>query len=198
MNSENIIFLPGLAADSRMFHKLKPAFPEAVYIDWIPALKGESLLSYAGRLSREIPKGEYLIAGASFGGIIGLHLAEYLNCRGCVLIGSVSSPRQISWTKKLVLKSGLLQRSFLSSGNKGYRRQLNGKKGEFISWAYSQLGRWKERKLQCPVYHIHGSKDSIFPLKKLKADKVLNGGHNIIHSHPEEITVYIKEVSSKL
>ena len=50
-----LVFLPGLAADDRMFHSVKSQFP-GIYVNWIPPQKGESLNCYAGRLTKNFSK----------------------------------------------------------------------------------------------------------------------------------------------
>jgi hypothetical protein len=67
----------------------------------------------------------------------------------------------------------------------------------FIKWAVNEILNWKNDQAPAPLYHLHGSADRIFPLKKVKADVVVpNGGHLMIMNRANEVSKYVQEVLS--
>jgi pimeloyl-ACP methyl ester carboxylesterase len=171
-----IVFMPGLAADERIFHSIKDTFIESTVLEWIEPNKGELLSEYAQRLKSSLsPEEEYFIIGVSFGGIVALELSKHIVCSGCLLIGSISSPKSISFTKRQVLKlfrmdskkivkgARFLQENFSSSNHLRAKNRRFIRNGEFYSWAYGAISKWTAPELTIPLYHIHGTEDDVFP-----------------------------------
>src|SRR4051794_30719168 len=93
-----LILLSGMAADERLFAPQRAAFPHLVVPAWIEPLAKEPLPAYAARLARQVDPGRpCIVGGASFGGLVALEMAHYLQARACVLISSVRSPRELPW-----------------------------------------------------------------------------------------------------
>ena len=63
-----LIFLPGLGADHRLFAPQAGVFENLTVPPWIPPCRDESLQQYAARLAETIePKGPYVLGGVSLG-----------------------------------------------------------------------------------------------------------------------------------
>ncbi|HLP06694.1 MAG TPA: alpha/beta fold hydrolase [Opitutaceae bacterium] len=93
-----IFVMPGMGADHRMY--AAPAWhtlPDARFLDW-PAYRGEnSIGAIATRViaEAEIHDGDTVI-GSSLGGIVACEIANRLQLRSLVLIGSAQSPSEIA------------------------------------------------------------------------------------------------------
>ncbi len=90
------ILLSGLGADDAMFAPQKMAFPELIVPSWFEPYPHETLDAYAERMVQEIGTIDETtwIGGASFGGIMALHMAEHSQPKGVILLGSVRTPAQ--------------------------------------------------------------------------------------------------------
>ena len=200
----NLVFLPGLAADDRMFHNLKQDFPEAIFFNWIQPIENENLQNYVQRLVSKLAKDkEYFLVGASFGGIVAQEMSKVINTQGILIIGSLRGSDNFSFLQKLYLEAfsrkSMVNLLTLNRQSRVQKRRLSGRQGQFLRWAYGQLKNWKSSKIHIPVYHIHGTDDNVFPIDRVNPDRVVNGGsHNLLHSHPQEVKRYLGEVLRKV
>ena len=90
-----LVLLSGLAADARIFTPQKVAFPQLHCPAWLPPHHQESIDDYAKRLAAKFDAGPCIIGGASFGGIVALHMAKHVDAQAVILIGSIKSPSQL-------------------------------------------------------------------------------------------------------
>jgi pimeloyl-ACP methyl ester carboxylesterase len=65
----------------------------------------------------------------------------------------------------------------------------------FIRWASRALIEWSfTGELPCPVYHLHGDRDRLLPLAKVRADRVVEGaGHLLTLTHPDVVNAFLLE-----
>ena len=206
-----ILFLPGLSADERMFHSIRNDFKHSQVLNWIEPKYKEPLSDYAYRLKQELKNDrKYFIVGVSFGGIVALELSKHINSTGCLLVGSISSPYGISFSnrqllklfrldsKKIIEASKFLHKRFSKYSPNHLRsktRIFTGTKARFYSWAFEELSKWKPERINTPIYHVHGSNDEIFSINRVRPTKIIDGGkHNIMLSHSDVISRYIKEI----
>jgi hypothetical protein len=76
-----------------------------------------------------------------------------------------------------------------------YRKNLDIK---YSNWAVNAILNWKNKSVPRNLYHIHGDKDRIFSIKKIKADyTVRNGGHLMIMQHAAEVNKCINAILQK-
>lgn len=91
-----VYLLPALGTDERLFNSLRTAYPEIVTPPWIAPQRRESLASYAERLAATLPRDRpCYVGGVSFGGMVALELTRHLPARGCLLISSIRSAREL-------------------------------------------------------------------------------------------------------
>ncbi|MET0244527.1 MAG: alpha/beta hydrolase [Flavitalea sp.] len=222
MNSEirdtQVIYcLSGLGADSRVFDKLELPGISLVHLEWlIPIGKEESLHDYAVRLSQSIKHENPVIFGLSFGGMMAIEISRLINVKAVILISSIKSATELPvWMKllgkckaykilpnrKLASIPGMnlfrpVQNFFLGAtapeeiaiANE-FRDSVN---PLYLKWSLGQILRWKNDFQPPMVFHLHGDKDKIFPITRLKASHVIrNGGHFMVMSHASEISPII-------
>lgn len=209
-----LMLFSGLAADDSVFWPQKVAFPELTLPRWLDPLPRESLEAYCKRWASELaPCAPNIIGGASFGGIIALEMAKYLQPAAVILIGSVrkcsdmpSYVRGLSPVRKLVpllpwrvlqtLAAGINCRLFAKQFPhvSGVVQQFSNADRNVLRWSIQQLLAWQgPPQMDCPIYQIHGSHDRILPMRQ-GAEQVANGGHVISLTHPKEVNAFIQGI----
>lgn len=216
-----LILYSGMGADQRMFAAQLAAIPELHVPDWLPPKRNETLRQYARRMAAGLdPRQPCIIGGASFGGFLALEMLPFVNAKACLLVGGVRTPDELPWHLKLVRPLAPLCRLvpfqlFLwAAGFLGFtygwlmpRRireflQLGGSlDANFFAWASQAVLTWGREgpppATTVPIYHIHGERDRILPIKLTKPTEVVpKGGHIIAVTHPEQVTAFIRRHDS--
>jgi pimeloyl-ACP methyl ester carboxylesterase len=206
-----LILLPGLGGDTRLFDSQRPAFPELITLNWIEPKKNEPLADYAARYAKVIDPGQpCFIGGVSFGGVVALEVASHLAARECFLIGSIRSTNQMPWRLKvlrpisdLIILPRLASPWLLSLGGnwlnpiaRGALHQLKDADRKFLQWAAGAILSWTPSAgvADVPVVQIHGTRDRVFPIGRVSADKTIPGaGHLVSLTHSKAVNQYLRE-----
>lgn len=211
-----LILFSGLAAGPEVFEQQLRTFPQLLVPAWPKPEAGDTLESYCRRLADDLrPHGPAVLGGASFGGVIALHVAKHLRPRAVVLIGSVRSPaelprrvrycRPLKWLVPL-LPVRMAQNLFApvipamlgcrSSHLPALVRQFRNSDPAVFRWSLARLLDWNEApRLDCPVFHVHGERDMILPCRNTRPDCVIaGGGHVISLTHSGEVDEFIRSV----
>jgi len=209
-----VYFISGLAADSRVFiHIRLPQGFEIVHLDWIPPQKDESLSHYAVRLGEKIDTSEpFALVGLSMGGMIATEIAKKYPPFALILFCSVPThthmPGYFQWAyflrlHKLVPVAALklasrLKRGFTADNVTDQRlikQIIQESDPAFIRWAIHAILSWKNEVIPSPLWHIHGSKDGILPIRYTKPTHQVQGGnHLMIMSKANELNLFLKEI----
>ncbi|MGY4385956.1 pimeloyl-ACP methyl ester carboxylesterase [Pedobacter sp. UYP24] len=208
MMMTKIYFVSGLGADSRAFRKL--VFPkqfELVHLNWISALRNESLVAYAERLSLGIDTSNpFYLVGLSFGGMLATEIAKKLYPIHTFLISSTPVYKDLPWYFKAAGSIALqraIPEALLKSGNTIGLKFLGAKTTDerkllkqlvldsdpaFIKWAMSCILNWRNNERPGNLTHIHGTADNILPIKYTHPDFVIKGGgHFMVYANAKEI-----------
>ncbi|EMI18239.1 hypothetical protein RMSM_04843 [Rhodopirellula maiorica SM1] len=218
-HSPPLILFSGLAADANVFTPQKVAFPQLVVPTWPKPQPNDTLDSYCDRLAENLRShGDAIIGGASFGGIIALHVAQRHRPLGVILIGSVRSPAELSRIAKLsrplkplvpLIPVRLLQFSCIPLTTKiasrvsrhlsGLARQFRGSDPTVFKWSLARILDWNTSPVvECPVFHIHGDRDRVLPMRYTQPDTVVaGGGHVISLTHPADVNKFIRSAIAK-
>ncbi len=209
-----VYFISGLAADCRVFKHIKlPAGYEVIYLDWIFPLENESLQAYAYRMAEKIDTAEpFSLVGLSMGGMIATEIANKFNPAACILLSSAPTHKQMpgyfKWAYMLklhrIVPIGLLQKiSVLKRGlapdnneDKELLRQvIKDSDPAFIRWAMNAILCWKNEAVPATLWHIHGNKDGILPIRWARPTHQVQGGnHLMIMSKARELNAFLSEV----
>lgn len=203
---KHIYCISGLGADERAFSKFEFPGHETHFINWIIPLKNEAIHDYATRLTLQIHNQNPILIGLSFGGIMCIEISKHLPVEKIILISSIKTFREMPWwmrfSGRLKLNRIFPMRSFkliepLENYNLGletkeeyemvrfYRKNID---INYSNWAINQILNWKNEWLPENLFHIHGNKDRIFPIKKIVADHIVNrGGHLMIMNKSDEV-----------
>ena len=213
---KTIYCISGLGADERAFSKLVVHGYQLKVIKWLMPLADESVQDYAKRMRAEITEADPVLMGLSFGGMICTEIAKQVPVKKIIIISSIKSAAELPlWLKtaaKLRLNKILplrstkltepLQNRILGVSTpeeKNLVRQFR-KKADlpYTNWAVHQAINWKNDWEHPEIFHIHGDRDNLFPIKYVKPTFVVkNGGHFMIMNRAEEVSYYINDILSK-
>ena len=210
-----LILFSGMGADATVFEPQRLAFPNLTVPSWPRPEDGDDLSTYCARLAAETDPGcPCFVGGASFGGIVALEVAQHLDARACFLIGSVRSPKQLPPRIRILRSLGfglglipiaMLQHSIAVSAQQGrdvagphltgLLRQFSSADADVLRWSARQILNWNATYDDgVPVFHIHGDRDRVFPIRYTTADEVVpGGGHVISLTHGAAVNAFLRK-----
>ncbi|HEY5746117.1 MAG TPA: alpha/beta hydrolase [Chryseolinea sp.] len=214
---KTLYYISGLGADERVFRYLTLPGIDQKHIKWVEPKKQERLSDYCKRLIPQIDlERGVILVGMSFGGIVAQEISKIIKTDKVIIISSVKSEREFDWQLNMVrvlklyrlVPSPLLRWSNLLTGDYYFGTQsklesdllkqiIKDSDMPFTQWAIAEIMRWKNDRVTDNLIHIHGDKDRIFPIKRIKnTTRVDNGGHFMIVNKAKEISALIeKEIS---
>lgn len=212
--------LSGLGADERIFQKLVVPGLSFQYLKWVKPEGDEPLQEYTRKLASQIKEERPFIIGVSFGGMVGIEIAKMMPVAAVTLISSVKSCKELpAWMKacgslsldrllpdrplkeaKALKLLRPVQNYFLGASSREEKKLANEYRDDadpvYLKWAIRQVLNWKNDWQPERVFHLHGDKDHIFPIKKVRPTQVIrNAGHFMVMSHAEEISEALKRIS---
>jgi pimeloyl-ACP methyl ester carboxylesterase len=213
---KTIYCISGLGADERAFSKLKVDGYELKVIPWLMPERNEPLDHYATRMRANITDKNPILMGLSFGGMVCTEIAKQIPVDKIIIISSIKSSKEIPFWMRAVatlklnkivpLKSTRftqpIQNKMLGVQSEEEKALVATLRREvdlpYTTWAVNQALNWKNDWQHPHTYHIHGDKDNMFPIKKIKADHIIkNGGHFMIMNHANEVSTCINSILSQ-
>lgn len=212
-----LILLPGLGADYRLFEPQRRVFPQLNVPAWIPPRKGESLPQYAARMaeavapSRDVP---LVLGGVSLGGMMAYEMSRHLKPDALVLIATCRTRHGLrdtfrvgNWLLPWIPVQGWNIAKLLSGpvvktrlgvpfGQKDLAiRMFKEADSHFMHWALQAILRWEPTPLEdIRTHQIHGGRDLLIPARRVEADVVIpDGGHMINITHAEQVNAFIRK-----
>lgn len=195
-----------MGASSDMYNSLKKELDFNVdFLNW-PKYQNE--ISYKEVAERIIAENNIcetdIIGGSSLGGMIALEIAEIMNSKAVILMGSAMSKAEIN--KMLSIFSSVASITPIS-----FIQTLSGKNEHIISQMFSDsdshfiramckyISLWPGYKGNFDkVYRIHGQKDHIITCPKSGCEAIKNAGHLLAITHAKECASFIEKVNSHL
>lgn len=83
---------------------------------------------------------------------------------------------------------------FGAQNSKLLKEILNDTDTGFIRWAMNKILAWEVDEEVKDLYHIHGSKDRLIPLKHPSAKVVNEGGHFMVVDKANEVSELVNEI----
>jgi pimeloyl-ACP methyl ester carboxylesterase len=210
---KTIYCISGLGADERAFSKLKINGFKLKVIPWLMPHPGETIEQYATRMRADITAENPILMGLSFGGMICTEIAKQIPVDKIIIISSIKSSKELPlWMKtvaalklnKIVpLKSTKLtqpiQNKMLGVQSEEEKSLVASLRREadlpYTKWAVHQAINWKNDWHHPKIYHIHGDKDNMFPIKNIKADYTIkDAGHFMIMNRADEVSDCINTI----
>jgi pimeloyl-ACP methyl ester carboxylesterase len=209
--------IPGMACDERVFEPQRAgglSF-EVVRLP-LPGAR-EPLGDYARRIRGQLElDGPCIVGGVSFGGMIAWELAHLAPVERVVLVASCLQPRAIPLRYHVAERvSRLFPDSFfqrrLDAKNQAARTVVTSHERvteeqrrvlfemardcgvAMIRRVARMIVTWKPTAGRpCPVHAIHGDRDSVIPLRGVRAEEVIRGGGHLINlTHPREVNAFL-------
>ena len=211
---KTIYYISGLGADERVFKYLNLQGVNEKYIKWETPQKHETLKHYCKRLTEQIDLGnEIVLVGVSFGGIVAQEIAKIIKVEKVIIISSVKSAKEFTFQLKLVrffslhklVPSRFMKWSNLLTGDYYFYTQTKAESALlraiiedtdmfFMKWAIEEIIKWDNTSIDHNLTHIHGDKDRIFPIRKIRnAIRINDGGHFMIVNRAKEIAEIIEK-----
>lgn len=205
----NVYFISGLGADRQAFEKLKlPKRFTIHYLDWIKHKKGESLNAYAKRLAAFIDTSQpFAIVGLSMGGMIASAMTQFLRPYKTILISSVGGAAEFPPLFKIarmaqvhrLIPAFLFHRPnavahvLFGARSRNEKRIMNHiishSDAHFVKWGVGAILGWKNKTQPQNIYHIHGDRDKILPIRYTRPDAVVkNGSHFMVWTKAGEVS----------
>ncbi|NEN25212.1 alpha/beta hydrolase [Cryomorpha ignava] len=202
-----VYLFSGLGADERLFQKLKPVPGyEYVPLPYVHPGNSEALADYAALLVEayrfETP---CIFGGVSIGGMIAQEIAQIVRPEKLLLISTLQFRSELpgvfklgdnKFTKSLLSKPLLDAAASLGDkftvkskeGRKLFYDMLRDSEADFMKFGFGVVLGWQPPKAQVPVIRIHGNKDRVFPLSRIKeCIKIKGGNHFMVYEKGEEI-----------
>jgi hypothetical protein len=195
-----LYFVPGMAAGKEIFENI--SLPEEKYdihiIEWIIPEKDETIEQYAKRMAAKVTEPNPILVGVSFGGVMVQEMSAFLDVQKIIIISSIKSKKELPRKMKIVKyipAYRLIPPSFLENtknlvkyglGIKTksklelYQKYLSVNNTHYLKWAIKQMVSWNRIEELENIIHIHGDKDPVFPIKKIKNCIIVPGGTHIM------------------
>ncbi len=216
MSKTHIYFVPGMAANSKIFEylQLDSNIYELHFLEWkIPTSKNESIESYAQRMCAEITNKNPVLIGVSFGGVMAQEMSKLITTKKVIIISSVKSNLEFPKRLKLVVATKVYKLFpakfienldsyidyFLGDYQKhkieAYKKYMSVRNADYLYWAIYTVLHWKQEATVDNISHIHGTSDGIFPIKNIENPiKIENGTHAMILTKAKKIASEIDKI----
>ena len=200
MKIVNLYCMPGMAASPKIFEFISLPKPIKIHLlSWIPPLKDEPLTDYAIRMCERVTQTNPILLGVSFGGVLVQEMSKYLPGCQVVIVSSIKSKDELPLSMKMAKKTNahkLLPMQWINNLDNLslfvfgdgiqrrlalYQKYLSERNPDYLSWAIDSLVNWDKTEVSKNIIHIHGEKDTVFPIKNLLHPFMkIKGGHAAI------------------
>jgi predicted esterase YcpF (UPF0227 family) len=199
MSKIPVYFMPGMAASSLIFERIKLPSEEfeMIFMEWEIPIKDEKLAHYAKRMCAKVKHKKPVLIGVSFGGIIVQEMKKFLDVKKVIIISSIKSnlelPEKFIFGKKTkaykLLPTNMLQHieklTEFSFGKTKKRLELYAKylqvrDAYYLDWAIDQILNWEQIEIDKDIIQIHGDADRTFPIKYITNPIVIKGGNHMM------------------
>lgn len=197
----HVYLMPGMAANPSIFEYIDLPAPdfEMHLLEWFIPSKNMSLTDYALKLNEKIVHEQSVLIGVSFGGLLVQEMAKHISVKKIIIVSSVKTANELpkkmliaKYTKvHKVLPTSLVNNvEFLAKYAFGetvtkrlelYEKYLGVRDVRYLDWAIDKMVNWEQDEFAQNLVHIHGEKDPVFPISRIKnCIPVKNGTHTMI------------------
>ncbi|TMU56923.1 YqiA/YcfP family alpha/beta fold hydrolase [Flagellimonas algicola] len=197
----HLYLMPGMAANPSIFDgiKLPPETFVLHRLEWFVPDKGMYLVDYAKKMVAQIQHKNPVLLGVSFGGLLVQEMAHLIKVKKTIVVSAVKHqhelPKKMLFAKYTkahkLLPTGLVNNVELLAryafGERAtkrldlYETYLSVRDKRYIDWAIDNIVNWTPPAPITNLVHIHGDKDAVFPIEKIKdCITIKNGTHTMI------------------
>lgn len=186
----HVYLIPGMAANCSIFENLE--LPDHTFtlhsLNWLmPSSIDEDLQAYAKRFAAQITHKNPVLIGVSFGGILAQEIGQIIKVKQIIIISSVKSntefPLRFLIAKRLRLYKILpiqifenidrLSRLAFGKAVKNkislYQKYMGLSDKLYLKWSLKSILCWSPSFVSKNIIHIHGTADTVFPVKNIKS-----------------------------
>jgi thioesterase domain-containing protein len=213
-----VYFLSGMCVNCKVFNEIKlPAGYEKHYIEWQIPEENETLDEYTHAMAKEIDISQaFILIGYSLGGIIMQEMNKFLKPEINILISSMKSEEEIPPLFRIARKTRIIKHvpKRLYAVNKSISNLFTHlvydmpidhieecvtyTSPEYMKWTTYQITNWKPTIEINNLYHIHGTKDQVFPYRQIQnVYTIEDGDHLMVMKKAEEVNKIINEIILK-
>jgi len=202
-----IYLFSGLGADERLFQNLKPVSGYTYApLPYVAPASANTLADYADRMIEEYKfESPCIFGGVSIGGMIAQEIAQKVKPEKLILISTLHYRNELPPIFKLGdnnLVKSLLNKPLLdvvaavgdkftiksTKGRSLFYEMLRDSDPAFMKFGAGVVLGWQPPVAQVPVIRVHGTKDRVFPLSRIKdCIKIKGGNHFMVFEKGEEI-----------
>jgi len=213
----HVYCMPGMAASPQIFEFIDMNEPFKLHLlSWFPPYKNESLSQYAGRMCERVKFDNPILLGVSFGGVLVQEMAKHIKVSQIVIISSIKTNSELPLPMKMAQKTNAhklfptqwinnIDTLALFTFGKGikkrlelYQKYLSERNPDYLDWAIDALVNWDQSKSKQSVIHIHGDKDTVFPIKNIDEPFMkIKGSHAIIITQANWFNKHLSEILLK-
>ncbi|TVZ14560.1 YqiA/YcfP family alpha/beta fold hydrolase [Maribacter sp. MAR_2009_72] len=200
-NLIHVYCMPGMAASSAIFEyiKLPNTHFKMHFLEWDIPPHNCTFTSYAEQMCQKIEHGNSVLLGVSLGGLLVQEMSKFIEVKKIIIISSIKltqeMPNKMNFARYTgvhkILPTRLVNNvEFLAKYAFGepvvkrldlYKRYMSIRDTDYIDWCIDKMVHWKQNELPNNLVHIHGEKDTVFPITKIKdCITVPNGTHTMI------------------
>lgn len=193
--------MPGMAANPSIFKNI--TLPAEIFeqhlLEWFVPAKNMSLTDYARKMNEQIHHENAVLIGVSFGGMLVQEMAKYIPVKKTIIISSVKKTSELPKRMRIAKHTGiyrllptglvnnvelLAKYAFGETATKRlalYEEYLSLRDKRYIDWSIDKIVNWSQIETPINLVHIHGDKDPVFPIHRIKdCIPVKNGTHTMI------------------
>ena len=197
----HIYLMPGMAAGPAIFERIQ--LPQATFVthslEWFIPDKNMSLPQYAQKMCTYITHPNPVLLGVSFGGMLVQEMAKHISTSKIIAVSCVKKaselPKKMLFAKYThihkLLPTGLINNvellakyAFGETITKRlalYKKYLSVRDKHYIDWCIDQIVHWNQTTPPKNLIHIHGDRDTVFPITNIQnCITVKNGTHAMI------------------
>jgi len=214
----NVYFVSGMCYNCKVFDRLVlPVGYKKNYIEWLQPHVDEGLEEYTRRMAKTVDtKKTFVLIGYSFGAVIVQEMTRFITPVKCIIISSLKQEKERPSMFKVADTTHILEKipmriySSSESITQFFNKYIcNAAPGEiseymtvidpvYVKWAAVQITGWKPPVKCAHLYHIHGTKDQIFPYNLLEdVYPVPEGDHLMLIRKHEEVSRLLHTILSK-
>ncbi|MEM9649865.1 MAG: alpha/beta hydrolase [Bacteroidota bacterium] len=196
-----IYLMPGMAANPTIFDGLE--LDQEIFItyklEWFVPEKGMTFSQYAQKMASFVTHDAAVLIGVSFGGLLVQEMSKYLKVKKLIVVSAVKHhselPKKMLFAKYTkvhkLLPTGLVNNVELLAkyafGERAtkrlelYEKYLSVRDKRYMDWAIDSIVNWKQETIPSNLVHIHGDKDTVFPIANISnCITIINGTHTMI------------------
>lgn len=215
MSAIKTYLISGIATDERAYFPQHEVIPNFVYLPFPKHDKKDTMETYVHKFLPMIDTSQpFNIIGNSMGGIMTMEIIKHVQPQKVILISTIKSRKEMPFKlthmkylneHKLLSGKGFIKGIEFGSQFMKEVRQTTGLRElavsmakandpTFLYWAVNAIIKWKgPEDYRKDIIHIHGTKDQVFPYKKIKnALPVFGGTHEMNLIKIDEVNRMIK------